>query len=215
MGHNKNVCYTDLKKECYLKRSSNLSLVWEQHSALPRSRSRPGLLRHSQQTHSLTGAAVRAWGRGLQGTAPGLPCPAGAALEVAAAEPGPCPAGPCTPSTQLRPFPGPHLLDALHQSVLVEGHGLCTLVQVLLVPQAQLQHLLRVQLLQLGVGRRRLPAQESYKAKERPRVNPAVHTSSAAQVQETAEQTQQTGLMRGDEKLIQSHLRMFWIYSSV
>lgn len=66
------------------------------------------------------------------------------------------------------PFPGPHLLDALHQRVLVEGHSLCTLVQVVLVAQAQLQHLLRVQLLQLGVGRGRLPTEESYKAKEGP-----------------------------------------------
>uniref|UniRef100_A0A0E9Q4H9 Uncharacterized protein n=1 Tax=Anguilla anguilla TaxID=7936 RepID=A0A0E9Q4H9_ANGAN len=37
-----------------------------------------------------------------------------------------------------------HLFDPLNQGVLVEGHGLGTLVQVVLVPQAELQHLHRV-----------------------------------------------------------------------
>lgn len=94
---------------------------------------------------------MTAWGPGLEGTATGLLCPA------QAANPGP-----------PHPFPIPHLLDALHQRVLVEGHGLGTLVQVLLVAQAQLQHLLRVQLLQLGVGRGCLPTEESCKAKGGP-----------------------------------------------
>lgn len=46
------------------------------------------------------------------------------------------------------------------------------------------------------------------------RVNLAVRTNSSAAIQETAEQTRQTRFMRGDEKLVQNHLRMFWIYSS-
>lgn len=129
---------------------------------------RPGLLRHSQQTHSVTVPAAKPRGVRSQGTPPGLLCPTQAALQAAAGGPGPRRASPRAPATRPRPSPAPHLLDALHQRVLVEGHGLCTLVEVVLVAQAQLQHLLRVQLLQLGVGRRRLPTEESYKAKEGP-----------------------------------------------
>lgn len=170
----------------------------------------PGFLRHSQQTQDLTGAAMHTWGLGLQGTHAGPLCPALAALLAAAGHPWPCPASPPGPGAQPRPLPAPHLLDALHQRVLVEGHGLCTLVKMVLVAQAKLQHLLRVQLLQLGVGGGCLPTQESYKAKEGPEL---IHTISSVAIKETAEQTQQTRFMRV-MKVVQNHLRMFWIYSS-
>lgn len=39
---------------------------------------------------------------------------------------------------------------------------------MILVPETQLQHLLGVQLFQFGVGRRSLPTEESYKAREGP-----------------------------------------------
>lgn len=39
---------------------------------------------------------------------------------------------------------------------------------MVLVPETQLQHLLGVQLFQFGVGRRGLPTEESYKAREGP-----------------------------------------------
>lgn len=136
------------------------SSLWHLPSRRSSCRLWPDLLWHSKHTQELAGSAVQ--GRGSQGTPAGL-CPA---LPILAGDPGPSPARPAEPPW---PFPVPHLLDALHQRVLVEGHGLGALVQVVLVPQAQLQHLLRVQLLQLGVGRGRLPAEETYnKAKEGP-----------------------------------------------
>lgn len=54
-----------------------------------------------------------------------------------------------------------YLLDPLDQGVLVEGHGLGTLVQVLLVPDAELQDLRRVQPLQTQAAGRRLATQHS------------------------------------------------------
>lgn len=54
-----------------------------------------------------------------------------------------------------------YLLDPLDQGILVEGHGLGTLVQVLLVPDAELQDLRRVQPLQTQTAGRRLATQHS------------------------------------------------------
>lgn len=69
------------------------------------------------------------------------------------------------PRPSLPKHNGQYLFDALHQSILVKGNSLCTLVKMILVSETQLQHLMWIQLLQLGVGWRRLPAEESCKAR--------------------------------------------------
>ena len=56
-----------------------------------------------------------------------------------------------------------YLSDPLDQSVLVEGHGLGTLVQMVLVADAQLHNLSGFQPLQTQTAGRRLTAQHSCK----------------------------------------------------
>lgn len=55
-----------------------------------------------------------------------------------------------------------HLFDSFNQSVLIKSHGLCTLVEVILVPEAELQHLLRIQLLQFGICGGSLATQQPF-----------------------------------------------------
>lgn len=69
------------------------------------------------------------------------------------------------PRPSLPKHNGQYLFDALHQSILVKGNSLCALVKMILVSETQLQHLMWIQLLQLGVGWRCLPAEESCKAR--------------------------------------------------
>lgn len=44
-----------------------------------------------------------------------------------------------------------YLFDSLNQSILIKSNGLCTLMEVILVSEAELQHLLRIQFLQFGI----------------------------------------------------------------
>lgn len=65
-------------------------------------------------------------------------------------------------------FPTIHyLFDSFNQSVLIKSHGLCTLVEVILVPEAELQHLLRIQLLQFGICGGSLATQQPFKAEKK------------------------------------------------
>lgn len=67
----------------------------------------------------------------------------------------------CQMSTAV--FWWPHLFDPLDQRVLVEGHGLGTLVQVVLIANAEQQNLSRVQPLQTHTAGRRLATKNSWK----------------------------------------------------
>lgn len=45
-----------------------------------------------------------------------------------------------------------YLFDSFNQSILIKSNGLRTLMEVILVSEAELQHLLRIQFLQFGIG---------------------------------------------------------------
>lgn len=60
-----------------------------------------------------------------------------------------------------------YLFDSFHQSVLVESHGLSALMEVVLVAETELQHLLGVQFLQFGVCWGSLATQQPFKAEKK------------------------------------------------
>lgn len=56
-----------------------------------------------------------------------------------------------------------HLFDSFNQSILIKSDSLCTLMEVILIPEAELQHLLGIQFLQFGICWGSLATQQSFR----------------------------------------------------
>lgn len=59
-----------------------------------------------------------------------------------------------------------YLFDSFHQSVLIKSNSLGALMEVVLIAETELQHLLRIQFLQFGVCWGSLATQQPFKAEK-------------------------------------------------
>lgn len=65
-----------------------------------------------------------------------------------------------------------YLFDSFHQSVLIKSNGLSALMEVVLIAETELQHLLRIQFLQFGVRWGSLATQQPFKAEKKEKKTP-------------------------------------------